>query len=149
MHMPQHLPTVLHAVGEPGQLDKSDQTRWWLDIKLQHLRNRVAMNAKPLCRLPAAQPVHHHSASYPGIEFHYEYPPSHHATQWHRDGLTGLVHFCAAVYMFINQIVGDGLLGLKNDSVISRIRYCLLCSSVITALYSISGISVPTPTTCN
>ena len=55
------------------------------------------MNAKPLRRLPAAQPVHHHSASYPSIEFHYEYPPSHHATQWHRDGLTGPVHFCAAV----------------------------------------------------
>jgi hypothetical protein len=32
------------------------------------------MNAKALRRFPAAQPVHHHRASYPGIEFHCEHP---------------------------------------------------------------------------
>src|ERR1700730_10578428 len=42
--------------------------------KLEHLRDRVPMNAKALRRLPAAQPVHHHRASYPGIEFHCEHP---------------------------------------------------------------------------
>ena len=46
------------------------------DRKLQHLRNRVAMNVKPLCGLPAAQPIHHHRTSYPGIEFHCEHPSS-------------------------------------------------------------------------
>src|SRR2546430_9542579 len=42
--------------------------------KLEHHRDRVPMNAKALRRLPAAQPVHHHRASYPGIEFHCEHP---------------------------------------------------------------------------
>ena len=46
------------------------------DRKLQHLRNGVAMNAKPLRCLPAAQPVHHHRTSYPSIEFHCEHPSS-------------------------------------------------------------------------
>src|ERR1700732_1062788 len=42
--------------------------------ELEHLRDRVPMNAKSLRCLPAAQPVHHHRASYPGIEFHCEHP---------------------------------------------------------------------------
>lgn len=33
--------------------------------KPKHLRNRTAMNTKPLCGLPAAQPVHNHRISYP------------------------------------------------------------------------------------
>ena len=41
---------------------------------LEHLGDRVAMNAKALRRLPAAQPFHHHRASYPGIKFHCEHP---------------------------------------------------------------------------
>jgi hypothetical protein len=66
--------------------------------KLEHLRDRVPMNAKALRRLPAAQPVHHHRASYPGIEFHCEHPFGlSMPIQRHRDGLTGPVHFCAAV----------------------------------------------------
>lgn len=32
------------------------------------------MNAKALSRLPPAQPVRHHCASYRGIEFHCEHP---------------------------------------------------------------------------
>ncbi len=41
---------------------------------LKHLHDRVPVNAKPLRRLPAAQPVHHHCASDLGIEFHCEHP---------------------------------------------------------------------------
>jgi len=44
------------------------------DRKLEHLRDRIAVNAKALRRLPAAQPIHHHRASYPGIEFHCKHP---------------------------------------------------------------------------
>ena len=48
----------------------------WRNRKLEHLGDRVAMNAKALRRLPAAQPVNHHRASDPGIEFHCEHPSS-------------------------------------------------------------------------
>ena len=44
--------------------------------KLQHLGNRVAVNAKPPRRFPPAQSVYHHSASDPGIEFHCKHPSS-------------------------------------------------------------------------
>ena len=59
-----------------GSIGSARPSLWWRDRKLQHLRNRVAMNAKPICRLPAAQPVHQHRASYPGIELHCEHPSS-------------------------------------------------------------------------
>jgi hypothetical protein len=42
--------------------------------KLQHLRDCIAMHAKALGRLSAAQPLHHHRTSYPGIEFHCKHP---------------------------------------------------------------------------
>src|ERR1035437_3027679 len=44
--------------------------------KLKHLRDRVPVNAKPRCRLPPAQPVHHHCPPDPGIEFHCKHPSS-------------------------------------------------------------------------
>jgi hypothetical protein len=44
--------------------------------KLMHLRDRVPVNAKPLRRFPAAQPVNHHRMSDLGIKFHCEHPSS-------------------------------------------------------------------------
>jgi hypothetical protein len=44
--------------------------------KTQHLRDRVPVNAKPLRRFPAAQPVNHHRMSDLGIKFHCEHPSS-------------------------------------------------------------------------
>jgi len=44
--------------------------------KTQHLRDRVPMNAKPLRRFPAAQPLNHHRMSDLGIKFHCEHPSS-------------------------------------------------------------------------
>ncbi len=44
--------------------------------KLKHLRDRIAVNAKLLRRIPAAQTVRHNRASNPGIKFHCEHPSS-------------------------------------------------------------------------
>ena len=64
---------------------------------LQHLRDRVPVDAEPLRRLPTAQPVHHHRTSYPGIEFHCEHPfDLSMPFRGIEIGLTGPVHFCAA-----------------------------------------------------
>jgi hypothetical protein len=41
---------------------------------LEHLRDRVPVNAKSLRRFPPAQTINHHRPSYPGIEFHCEHP---------------------------------------------------------------------------
>jgi hypothetical protein len=70
------------------------------------------MNAKPLCGLPAAQPIHHHRTSYPGIEFHCASSPPCHSKASRRPNRTGtllrrhlkaikagsVVHFASAVY---------------------------------------------------
>ena len=44
--------------------------------KTQHLRDRIPMNAKPLRRFPAAQPINYHCVSDLGIKFHCEHPSS-------------------------------------------------------------------------
>jgi hypothetical protein len=44
------------------------------EINMQHLRDRIAMHAEALRRFSPAQPVNHHRAPYPGIEFHCEHP---------------------------------------------------------------------------
>src|ERR1700731_1763769 len=44
--------------------------------KTQHLRDRISVNAKPIRRLPAAQPLNHHRMSDLGIKFHCEHPSS-------------------------------------------------------------------------
>ena len=76
-----HAPVVFKDLVDPRHIRTKLLRRWPLappvarrNRILKHLRDRVAMNAKALRRLPAAQPVHHHRASYPGIEFHCEHP---------------------------------------------------------------------------
>ena len=48
--------------------------RW--NRKLQHLGNRVAVNAKPPGSLTTAKPINHHSTSDRGIKFHCKHPSS-------------------------------------------------------------------------
>src|SRR6201988_2662493 len=65
--------------------------------KTQHLRDRVAVDAKPLCRFPSAQPINHHRASDLGIQFHCEHPSSPSMpSSGTKMAYKGLVHFCPA-----------------------------------------------------
>jgi hypothetical protein len=90
-------PDVFHTVGLPVHLDQSDQARWWRNRKMQHLRNRVAMNAKPLSHSHRLSP----SPSLHVISRHrvplVHILPASHASEKLQDGLTGPVHFCAAI----------------------------------------------------
>jgi hypothetical protein len=74
-------PVVFQDLVDPRHIRTKLLRRWPLappiarrNRILEHLRDCVPMNAKPLRSLPAAQPIHHHRASYPGIEFHCEHP---------------------------------------------------------------------------
>jgi len=139
MHVPQHLPRRFSCGRLTGPIGSIRPSLMRRDRKLRHLRNGVAMNAKPLCGLPAAEPIHHHRASYPGIEFHCEHPSSLpcHSKASRRPNRTGtllrrrrkaikarsVVHFITAVYICHRhrQNVPDGGLKVYQSSYEKRV----------------------------